>query len=91
MSLPVVHVRMGNHDVSVDSDGKNIEYWDAQQTVAEKRIELTQLWAPDPMSRQELWCRQRKIEATKEEIRHGQVDDKYGGGVADLDKVFKVK
>ena len=82
---------MGNHDISVDSDGKNIEDWDAQQTVSEERIELTQLWAPDPMSREELWRGQRKIEATEEQIRHGEVDDKYGSGVADLDKVFKVK
>lgn len=81
---PVVHVRMGNHDVSVDSYGENIEDRDTQQTVAKKRIELTQLRSPDPVSREKLGSCQGKIEATEEEIRHGEVDDKYGSCVADL-------
>ena len=75
---------MGNHDVSVDSYGENIEDRDTQQTVTEKRIELTQLQTPDPVSREKLGSCQGKIEATEEEIRHGEVDDKDGGGVTDL-------
>ena len=76
---------MGNHDVSVDSYGENIEDRDTQQTVAKKRIELTQLRTPDPVSREKLGSCQGKIEATEEEIRHGEVDDKYGSCVADLE------
>ena len=76
---------MGNHDISIDSYGENIEDRDTQQTVTEKRIELTQLRSPDPVSREKLGSCQGKIEATEEEIRHGEVDDKYGSCVADLE------
>ena len=45
---------MSNHDISVDGDGKNIEDGDTKQTISKERIQLTQLWAPDPVSSKEL-------------------------------------
>ena len=75
---------MSYHDVSVDGDGEDVEDGDPEQAVPQQGVELAQLGAPHPPSGQELGGCQGKVEAAEEEVGHGEVDDKDGGGVTDL-------
>ena len=75
---------MSYHDVSVDGDGEDVEDGDPEQAVPQQGVELAQLGAPHPAPRQELGGCQGKVEAAEEEVGHGEVDDKDGGGVTDL-------
>ena len=81
---PVIDVWMSDHNISIDGDGQNIEDRHAQETISEKRIESTQLRSPDPMSGEELGCRQRKIETTKQQVGHRQIYDENCCSIANL-------
>ena len=75
---------MGDHDVSVDGDGEDVEDGDPEEAVPQERVELAELRAPDPPLGQELGGGQGQVEAAEQEVGHGEVDDEDGGGVPDL-------
>ena len=50
----------------------------------EEGVELAELRPPDPVAGEELGGGQREVEAAEEEVRHGEVDDEDGCGVAHL-------
>ena len=75
---------MGDHDVSVDGDGEDVEDGDPEEAVPQEGVELAELRAPDPPLGQELGGGQGQVEAAEEEVGHGEVDDEDGGGVPDL-------
>ena len=110
---PVVDVGVGDHHVSVDGDGQDVEDGHPEQPVPDMKIwqwlwyfalvkkcveleeseslhqpeegvELAELRPPDPVAGEELGGGQREVEAAEEKVRHGEVDDEDGRGVAHL-------
>ena len=75
---------MGDHHVSVDGDGEDVEDGDPEQSVPQQRVELAELGAPDPPLGQELGGRQGEVEAAEEKVGDGEVYDEDCRGVPDL-------
>lgn len=80
-----IDARMADHHVAIQRDGQHGEQWHRWQSVAQQREQSTQKITMRPGAEPIRAGGQRQIEAAEQQIGQRQVNDKDGGGIANLD------